>query len=56
MFSNRGLEHGLTQRGRAQAASLAQKLVGRQITRLFTSPILRAIQTAEILAETLGVP
>jgi hypothetical protein len=56
VFSNRGLEHGLTQRGRVQTASLAQKLAGRQIIKLFTSPILRATQTAEILAEMLGVP
>lgn len=56
VFSNRGLEHGLTQRGQVQAVSLAQKLAGRQIIRLFTSPILRATQTAEILAEMLGVP
>lgn len=56
VFSNRGLKHGLTERGRAQAASLAQKLAGCQVTRLFSSPLLRATQTAEILAETLGVP
>ena len=56
MFSNRDLEHELTERGRAQAASLAQKLAGHQVTRLFTSPIRRAAQTAEILAATLGVP
>ena len=56
VFSNRGLKHGLTQRGRAQAASLAQKLAGCQVTRLFSSPLLRATQTAEILADGLGVP
>jgi probable phosphoglycerate mutase len=56
MFSNRDLEHELTERGRAQAASLAQKLAGRQVTRLFTSPIRRAAQTAEILAGALGIP
>lgn len=56
VFSNRGLKHGLTERGRAQAASLAQKLAGCQVRRLFTSPLLRATQTAEILAETLGIP
>lgn len=55
VFSNRGLKHGLTERGRAQAASLAQKLAGCQVTRLFSSPLLRATQTAEILADGLEV-
>lgn len=54
VFSNRGLKHGLTEHGRAQAATLAQELAGCQVTRLFTSPILWATQTAEILAEKLG--
>jgi probable phosphoglycerate mutase len=56
MFSNRDLEHELTERGRTQAASLAQKLAGRQGIRLYTSPIRRAAQTAEILAAALGIP
>jgi broad specificity phosphatase PhoE len=55
-FSNRGLKHGLTESGRQQAATLAQSLAGILVIRLFTSPLLRAIQTAEILSATWGVP
>lgn len=54
--SNRGFRHPLTAKGREQAATLAQKLVDVPVTRLFTSPIMRAVQTAEILSGTLGVP
>jgi probable phosphoglycerate mutase len=56
VFSNRGLKHGLTEQGQAQAASLAQKLAGCQVTRLFSSPLLRATQTAGIVTSELGVP
>jgi probable phosphoglycerate mutase len=55
-FSNRGRKHGLTDRGRQQAASLARKLQGASVAKLFSSPLLRAVQTAEILAGELGVP
>ncbi len=50
-FSNRGLKHGLTQ----QAHALAQSLRSIPVTALFSSPLLRARQTAEILARELGV-
>jgi len=55
-FSNRGLKHGLTETGKFQAQSLAQTLQIASITKIFTSPLLRAIQTAEILAQALGIP
>jgi broad specificity phosphatase PhoE len=54
--SNRGFKHPLTAKGREQATALAQKLADVPVTRLFTSPIMRAVQTAEILSGTLGVP
>lgn len=54
--SNRGFRHPLTSKGREQAAILAQKLVDVPVPQLFTSPIMRAVQTAEILSGTLGVP
>jgi probable phosphoglycerate mutase len=54
--SNRGFRHPLTPKGREQAAALARSLEGIAVTRLFTSPIMRAVQTAEILSNTLGVP
>ncbi len=54
-FSCRGLKHPLTPAGRRQAAALAQKLQGRAISRIFSSPVLRAIETSITLAHRLGV-
>lgn len=53
-ISNRGLRHGLTRRGREQAATLAERLRPRSITRIFSSPLLRAIETSVILAHRLA--
>jgi broad specificity phosphatase PhoE len=44
----------LTEQGRAQARALADMLGDRRIGRLYASPLLRARQTAEILAQKLG--
>jgi broad specificity phosphatase PhoE len=55
-FSNRGSKHGLTAKGREQATLLAQKLKPLSVSKLYASPLLRAVQTAEILAETLACP
>ena len=54
--SNRGCRHPLTAKGREQATILARSLEGVSVTRLFTSPIMRAVQTAEILSDALGAP
>jgi broad specificity phosphatase PhoE len=54
-ISNRGLKHPLTEKGRQQAQALAIELLPAGITAIHTSPLLRAIQTAEILSEALGV-
>lgn len=54
-FSNRGVKHPLTATGREQALALAQTLKGIAVTRIFASPILRAVQTAEIVAGELGL-
>lgn len=55
-ISNRGLKHGLTANGRSHAAALAETLRGAQIAHIYTSPLLRAVQSAEILSAALGVP
>ncbi|MGD9001140.1 MAG: histidine phosphatase family protein [Anaerolineae bacterium] len=55
-FSNCGLKHGLTKRGKAQAVALAQQLGALSVARIFSSPLLRAVQTAEILSAALSVP
>ncbi|HTW25755.1 MAG TPA: histidine phosphatase family protein [Acetobacteraceae bacterium] len=46
----------LTDLGRAQAAAAARALTGQPIRRILVSPYTRALQTAEPLARTLGVP
>ena len=55
VFSNRGLKHPLTARGRGQAAALADRLQDQQVTHIYSSPVLRALETAIILAGRLGV-
>ena len=54
-ISNRGLRHPLTQKGREQAAVLAHKLQEESVTRIYSSPVLRAIETSVILANHLCV-
>jgi broad specificity phosphatase PhoE len=54
-ISNRGLVHPLTPTGREQAAALADKLQDRAFTRIYTSPLLRAIETTVIVADRLGI-
>lgn len=46
----------LNQQGLAQARQLAQKLRGVGLDVLYSSPLRRALQTAQILAEALDVP
>lgn len=47
----------LTAAGRGQAAAAAERLLaeGHRVTRLMSSPYWRALETAEILAEALGL-
>lgn len=51
---------GLTDLGREQVAAsaraLAENRVGRTVRRILASPYRRALQTAGIVAETLGLP
>ena len=54
-ISNRGLVHPLTHNGREQAGVLAGKLQDLAITHIYTSPLLRAIETSVIVAGRLGV-
>lgn len=55
-FSNRGFKHGLTERGFQQAEQLVQKLRGIPFRQIYTSPLKRAFQTAQILQEHLNCP
>lgn len=45
----------LTSPGREQARRLAERLGGERVARVWTSPLSRAVQTAEIVAAALGV-
>jgi broad specificity phosphatase PhoE len=53
VFSNQQADHPLTEKGRGQAWELAQRLKGEDIARIFSSPIPRAIETAEIVCRHL---
>ena len=44
----------LTEKGKEQAEKLAEKLLNKEIEIIFSSPKLRAKETAEILRESLG--
>ena len=54
VISNRESPFGLTERGREQARTLADKLTGISFTAIFSSPVLRAKETADILSRSLG--
>jgi broad specificity phosphatase PhoE len=55
VISNRGWVHPLTEKGRCQAYDLADRLCGAGIAKIYTSPLQRAVQTAEILGQSLEV-
>jgi probable phosphoglycerate mutase len=56
IISNHDLPHPLTETGRLQAQRLAGRLAGGKVMAIYASPILRAQQTANIVAEKLGLP
>jgi broad specificity phosphatase PhoE len=55
-FSNSGYKHPLTEKGVEQARTLGRALSGLQVEQIYSSPILRAVQTAQIRAESLPAP
>jgi probable phosphoglycerate mutase len=56
VISNRESSFGLTALGRQQARTLALSLKNVPITAIFSSPILRARETAEILSAAFRLP
>jgi len=50
------LDPDLSERGEKQAKVLAEELKNKGIKVIYTSPLLRTKRTAEIIAQTLGVP
>ena len=47
-------EEGLTPRGRNQAIAVAKELASFEIEEIYTSPLKRSVQTAEIIGDVLG--
>lgn len=56
VISNRDLPHHLTAAGRRQAAALAEWLRAWAPQGVYTSPVPRAVETAEIVSQALGLP
>jgi probable phosphoglycerate mutase len=46
----------ITEAGRREAAALAERLAGEGLDRLFSSPLGRAVHTAEYTAKRVGLP
>ena len=55
VFWNQPGGYGLTDKGREQAATLADNLAGIVFSALYCSPVLRAVQTAQIVGRRLGL-
>jgi probable phosphoglycerate mutase len=55
IFWNRPEGYGLTDKGREQACVLADNLGGVEFAALYCSPVLRAVQTAGIVGQRLGL-
>src|SRR5207302_4795126 len=47
---------GLSVRGRAEIAAVAERLAGEEIAALYSSPLQRTRESAEIVAARLGPP
>ena len=55
IFWNQPEGYGLTDKGRTQAETLADNLAGIQFAALYCSPVLRAVQTAQIVGQRLDL-
>ena len=56
VIANRGAGHPLTERGRAQAAELADGVRAEAVTRIVSSPSRRAAETAKVVRRVLRLP
>lgn len=50
-----GMDYDLTELGVAQARDLAQKLQGKGIEKIYSSPLIRALHTAQEVGKVLNV-
>jgi probable phosphoglycerate mutase len=56
VISNYASHFGLTERGKQQVQVLAERLKDLPITTMYSSPVLRAMDTADILYQSLDLP
>jgi probable phosphoglycerate mutase len=56
VFSNHRANHPLTEKGRAQATALANQFSSKNIAGFYSSPIPRAVETAQIISDLLIIP
>jgi isoleucyl-tRNA synthetase len=53
--ANSRTKYGLTEKGKAEVAETAKQLKEKNITKIYCSPLLRTLETAEIVADVLGI-
>jgi broad specificity phosphatase PhoE len=56
VFANANESYSLTEKGRQQAEALANSLKGIRFSGLYSSPVLRAVETSEILSKIFSLP
>ena len=56
VFSNQPGKHPLTEQGQQQAQALAQRMAGLNLCAIYSSPVLRALQTAQTVQQAVDVP
>ncbi|HWQ05249.1 MAG TPA: histidine phosphatase family protein [Longilinea sp.] len=54
-FSNHGIKHGLTKLGIQQSTILSEKLIDYPVKAIYCSPLLRALQTAQIIGDRFRI-
>jgi broad specificity phosphatase PhoE len=55
VFSNQQVPHPLTELGKSQARSLADKLKSVQVNVIISSPVIRAMETTQIVCDLMGM-
>lgn|SRR5574341_109881 len=55
IVAGRTSEYHLTDKGRMQVRSTAEKLKDLSIDAIYTSPVMRTVETSQIVSETIGV-
>ncbi|MGH9921436.1 MAG: histidine phosphatase family protein [Nitrososphaerales archaeon] len=54
VIAGRKAEYHLTEKGRMQVRSTAEKLKAVSIDAIYTSPVIRTVETSQIVSETIG--